>query len=80
METDIRNAITILAQALMSALPDIGRLKAEQAALLRALQGTSPELPEALEAERLTDGYLSILNAASFQLVTLSGLLGKPRS
>ena len=78
MEADIQTALTTLAESLASALADIARLKADRWALLKVLQDTSPELHETFVQLRLSEQYLAIPDAASFQIVRVSGVLGKP--
>jgi hypothetical protein len=75
-ETDV--ALTILAQSLSSALSEVARLKADRWELLKVLQDTSPELHETFVQPCLSEQYLAILDAASFEIARVSAIPSRP--
>lgn len=74
---DLKAAFTDLSQHVGSFAADVARTRADLWALEQAMKTTSPELYAAYEQHRKAEGYLAILNAASFRIANIHDVPSK---
>ena len=69
---EIKTALTTLSQSLGSALMDLARQRADHWALSEAMKTGNPEMYANYERLRSSERFHNIVNAASFQVATIS--------
>jgi hypothetical protein len=72
-----KDTITVLCEMMASSVIEIGRLRAENWALVQALESGLPEVYGIYRQRRSDPNSLGIQDAASYQVARIHGVLSK---